>query len=103
MLIGGVLILGACAPGANPANTDYFIAPSLDPQSSPLVLETSTPPPASPTPPCNNNMVFLLDVTIPDGTTFKPGEKIEKVWRVRNDGSCPGAEATPFSLRMGLL
>ncbi len=101
MLIGGVLILGACAPGANPANTDYFIAPSLDPQSSPLVLETSTPPPASPTPPCNNNMVFLLDVTIPDGTTFKPGEKIEKVWRVRNDGSCTWSRGYTIQLEDG--
>ena len=33
-------------------------------------------------------MVFLLDVTVPDGSVFQPGETIQKTWQVRNEGSC---------------
>ncbi len=31
---------------------------------------------------------FVTDVTIPDGTTFKPDEKFIKSWRVKNTGEC---------------
>ncbi|HUF38908.1 MAG TPA: NBR1-Ig-like domain-containing protein [Anaerolineales bacterium] len=31
---------------------------------------------------------FVEDVTIPDGTTFEPGETFVKTWRIRNNGSC---------------
>jgi len=30
---------------------------------------------------------FVADVTIPDGSMVKPGEKFKKTWRVRNSGS----------------
>jgi len=30
---------------------------------------------------------FVADVTIPDGSVMKPGEKFKKTWRVRNSGS----------------
>ncbi len=46
-------------------------------------LSTSTPFPV----PCNDAS-FLEDVTIPDGTTFPPGKRFLKVWRLRNGGSC---------------
>jgi hypothetical protein len=36
---------------------------------------------------CNNN-VFEGDVTIPDGSVIKPGADFQKVWAVRNTGSC---------------
>jgi len=44
---------------------------------------------------CSNNQ-FIEDVTIPDGTVFKdsnprggrPGSTFQKVWRVKNTGSC---------------
>ena len=31
---------------------------------------------------------FVADVTIPDGTTFEPGEIFVKTWRLRNSGAC---------------
>ena len=31
---------------------------------------------------------FVQDVTIPDDTEIKPGEKFEKIWRIRNAGTC---------------
>ena len=89
MLLGGALLLAACSRSSLPAEGGLFIAPSIDPNSEPLILETYTPLPATPTAPCENNMVFLQDLTIPDGTTLAPGQEFEKVWQVRNEGSCP--------------
>jgi len=33
-------------------------------------------------------MAFVSDVTIPDNTNMKPGQKFTKTWRVRNNGTC---------------
>lgn len=35
-----------------------------------------------------NNLVYIADATIPDGTVFDGGEDFEKVWRVQNTGTC---------------
>lgn len=32
---------------------------------------------------------FVRDVTIPDGSIFKPGERFEKVWEIQNVGTVP--------------
>ena len=37
---------------------------------------------------CNSYLTYLDDVTVPDGTTFVPGDEIVKTWSVRNDGDC---------------
>lgn len=57
---------------------------------------TLTPPPTqeqpSPTPPpalCLNNATFVADITVPDETPFRPGDTFEKIWRMRNSGTCP--------------
>ncbi len=34
-----------------------------------------------------NEIMYVTDVTIPDGTTMKPGENFVKTWRVRNTGT----------------
>lgn len=39
-------------------------------------------------PECVPDATFVGDVTIPPGTAFPPGARMDKVWRVRNDGSC---------------
>lgn len=36
-----------------------------------------------------NNLAFIRDVTIPAGTTLKPGENFTKTWKVQNTGTCP--------------
>ena len=36
---------------------------------------------------CDNN-VFEGDITIPDGTLLKPGVNFQKVWAIRNTGTC---------------
>jgi hypothetical protein len=38
--------------------------------------------------PCTNNVDFVADLTVPDGTQFLPGQPIDKQWSVRNTGTC---------------
>jgi hypothetical protein len=35
-----------------------------------------------------NNSAFEGDITIPDGSTLEPGRNFQKVWALRNTGSC---------------
>jgi hypothetical protein len=41
-----------------------------------------------PEPACTPGAAFLADVTIPPGAEFAPGAHLEKVWQVRNSGTC---------------
>ncbi len=52
---------------------------------TPTHTPTSTP---TPTPTCVPNASFVADVTVPDYSIFKAGERIDKIWRLRNSGSC---------------
>jgi hypothetical protein len=37
---------------------------------------------------CTPDAMFLADVTIPSGMAFRPGTQMDKVWQVRNSGTC---------------
>jgi hypothetical protein len=65
------------------------------------ILSTTTPIPALYTPvptptvtatstagPCTDNLKFIEDVTIPDGTSISVGATIDKQWLVKNSGTC---------------
>lgn len=78
-----------------------FLPPTGAPQASPVSLAlagtqtsqavASNPtelPPPTPTPPCIPGLVYLEDLTIPDGTEVSPGEILDKRWRVQNAGTC---------------
>lgn len=94
------------APSATTIATNTALAlPSFElPTTSgapPTVSFNSTPLPgfsplASPVPAgataslgdsCNNS-VFEGDLTIPDGTVLEPGVNFQKVWKIRNTGTC---------------
>ena len=56
-----------------------------------LLPPTATPEPEAtpvPTPSCTDRASFIKDVTIPDGTYLPPEEDFEKVWRLKNTGTC---------------
>jgi hypothetical protein len=55
------------------------------PTNSPTA--TVTPVVATPTP-CSNDLQFVQDVTIPDGTTVSLGAPVDKQWLVTNTGTC---------------
>ena len=74
--------VGSASPAATRAPTPTTPTTAV-PQTTP-----TAPSAPSTTPGCDNDAAFVSDVTIPDGTTFKFGEPINKVWRVRNSGAC---------------
>lgn len=39
-------------------------------------------------PTCTNNLVYITDITIPDGTEVTPGTVLDKQWEVENQGTC---------------
>lgn len=50
--------------------------------------ETVIPPQPSPSPECSSNLLYLEDITIPDGTQVDPQESLDKRWLVENNGTC---------------
>jgi hypothetical protein len=43
-----------------------------------------------------NNSTFEGDVTIPDGSILEPGEDFQKIWAIRNSGTCTWDEGYTF-------
>ncbi len=96
------------SPTPTPTATATPSASTFTPTLTPSVTATMPPPtptgtPATPTPTvtgtpptptatqaasCTDKVGFVTDVTVPDGTTFQPGETFTKTWRLRNDGTC---------------
>ncbi len=59
---------------------DYYLQPgSVEPEP------TTTPTPA---PVCKDHATFITDVTFPDWTQVEVGETFQKVWRLKNTGTC---------------
>lgn len=70
----------AAAVTPTPETTE---TPTLTPGPS----ETPTPA-GSPTPIICDQMQFISDVTVPDGSTMTPGQEFVKTWKVKNTGPC---------------
>jgi hypothetical protein len=68
--------------------------PTVSFNTTPVAGITSVgglPAPAGPTSSTGigcNNLTYIADITIPDGTVFDGGEDFDKVWRVQNSGTC---------------
>jgi hypothetical protein len=56
------------------------------PTATPVVIPPTSMPPPPPTT-CNWAQ-YVTDVTYPDGSTIKPNVPFQKIWRMRNIGSC---------------
>lgn len=109
-----MLGLGACAPQPTPG---LFIPPSdqtgsmqTDTPVPTRVLDTPTalPLPSAITPAsaatataCNNDLTFVHDLTVPDGSIIPPGGNIDKQWLVQNSGTCNWNAAYQFKLIFG--
>lgn len=68
--------------------------PAKSTHTQPAPSQTPIPPSKTPAPtrtptevPCDN-IEFVDDVTIEDGTEIPAGEPFEKIWRLKNAGSC---------------
>jgi hypothetical protein len=49
---------------------------------------TTAPTQTSPVVPSCDVAGFVADITIPDGTEMAPGTNFQKIWELRNDGTC---------------
>jgi hypothetical protein len=60
--------------------------PTLTP-TTPVSTATPTAPPATAAPGSIDQIEFIADITVPDGTLFNPGEGFTKIWRLKNIGN----------------
>lgn len=62
--------------------------PTMVPLPTLYVLPTALPTvPTVPVIPCDR-LSFVADITVPDDTIMKPGQAFQKIWRLKNVGSC---------------
>jgi hypothetical protein len=80
--------VSACAPIPTATALPAFNppTPAANPTAAASPIPTELPP--TPTPACTNDLTFIEDLTIPDGTAADPGSELDKRWLVRNDGTC---------------
>jgi len=68
---------GAVGPASN--------TPTL--QSGPTPIPPTVPPLPTPAS-CVDQSEFVADVTVPDDSVWLPGARIDKIWRMKNTGTC---------------
>ncbi len=98
-VISTLLLASACSPvpTATPFRPPTIQAPLIEPTfiinpTQQVVVVESTPlPTIIPTinpDECSNNLAFVSDLTISDGTSITYGSTIDKQWFVENSGTC---------------
>ena len=78
-----------------------FKAPTL---TAPTATATSKPnatPEPTQIPNCVNDLEYLADLTIPDGTLLDPNTTFEKEWQVKNNGTCNWNDTYTLRLSSG--
>ncbi len=96
-LLGG---LAACIPAVrqfpdqSTATEVFYIPPPQETEvptpnaTLPTSVEYPEPTPHTPTPSCYNDLRFLQDLSVLDGTVVQAGAMVDKRWQVLNSGSC---------------
>lgn len=70
-----------------PAET-LQVSPTQKRQASPMPSSTFTQVIPTATLACTDDLLFIDDLTIPDGTIVSPGSSLDKRWLVENSGDC---------------
>jgi hypothetical protein len=109
-----VFTLSTCSPLRDKADTsgngsNFYLPPTAASTAnapvSPSLQETpspsSLPPTSMPEPVCQNNLRFIKDLTIPDGTQVNTGQLLDKRWSVENSGTCNWNEQYRMKLIAG--
>jgi len=97
-------LLAGCQPassGMQETEIVNFLPPTADPADLQDPALKSTPLPTRQTN-CENQLQFLDDLTVPDGTEVEPGQSFSKRWLVKNTGSCNWDRAYSLQLISGL-
>jgi hypothetical protein len=79
-------------------NITQVFATQVQPASKLDPVTPTAPPQPSPSPDCTPGLLFLEDLSIPDGSSVNPGDLLDKRWLVENIGSCNWDNK--FSLRL---
>lgn len=86
------LTAAAFTPTPPPPTTETETAATDEPEATPTatspVIAAVTNAEGTQVELCDN-LTYVADVTIPDGTIMSPGQDFVKTWRVRNTGACP--------------
>jgi hypothetical protein len=90
--------LALTPPTNTPSPSPFPTLPPPSPASTLPPLTGSTPLPGGSV--CDN-AAYVADVTIPDGTTIKAGEKFTKTWKIYNSGSCAWTTAYKIAFDSG--
>lgn len=80
--------LFACSGGASQPTSEPFrpLPPPLETPTPPAPREDLVKPLATPV--CLDNLTWISDVTIPDGTEVTANSTLDKRWEVENSGNC---------------
>jgi hypothetical protein len=99
-LLGMGCVFTPTRPAPN-AGKPPFVPPTFSPTKipTPSLVPTEAVPTSSPD--CVNLLSFLEDVTVPDGSSFAPAQKIDKQWRVENSGTCNWTKGYTLRLTAG--
>jgi len=85
-------------PGEPPAEEP----PTEAPEPTEAEPPTATPEPTEAIPEgCTDRAVYVADVTIPDDTVLPPNADFDKIWRIRNDGTCTWTSSYALVFRSG--
>jgi hypothetical protein len=100
-----ILLLATACQDTSSAVTStpemLFVPPTPGPSSF-INQATSVPPLPTQQRNCKNQLKYVKDLTIPDGSKVVTGKKITKRWLIRNEGSCNWDQSYSFQLISGL-
>lgn len=94
-LLLGLVFLAGCAHIPEPVKTTTqktaFFRPSTPQNAAPSLAPTNASPEEklpAPAIQCKNQLTYLKDLTIPDGSVVAPDSTLDKRWEVQNTGDC---------------
>ena len=99
------LLVGCTSPGFPSINLGRQQPPYFRPPTEAIPVATPFPAlvtipanstlssdQAAPTALCKDNLAFIKDLTIPDGTVVEPLSTLDKRWEIENSGNCNWGE-----------
>jgi len=89
VLAGLLLLAVACQPASRePEATQALFVPPPPATVTPTPLGTPSEAKPQATQACQDNLSFVSDVTIPDGSEVEANSTMDKRWEVENSGGC---------------
>lgn len=94
-------LLSACGGQVSNIPSNPYIAPSIAPKTPTSAVTALPTLDVTNVAACLNDLKYIDDVTVPDGTRFAPQAPIEKIWLVGNTGTCNWESGYTFRLLSG--